>query len=123
GVPIYDQVDAFFDPGQFFKNSINMSQRSGNTNWFISFVNSREDGVVLGNGAYNQNDVRLNLDHTLRDDLRLSFSGYHMRSRRDVLYGDTFFDLINQAPDIDLARPDPDGTPYEFQGDPEGREE
>src|SRR5690606_11858004 len=39
------------------------------------------------------------------------------------LYGDTFFDLINQAPDVDLRTPDPDGTPYLFQGDPEGREE
>mgnify|MGYP003300218103 CR=1 FL=1 len=28
------------------------------------------------------------------------------------LYGDTFFDLINQAPDIDLLLPDPDGTPF-----------
>ncbi len=121
--PIYDQVDAFFDPGQFYKNSINIAQRSGNTNWYLSFANSREDGVVLDNGAYNQNDVRLNLDHALRDDLRISFSGYHMRSTRDVLYGDTFFDLINQAPDVNLAKPDPDGTPYQFQGDPEGREE
>ncbi|HLV26181.1 MAG TPA: SusC/RagA family TonB-linked outer membrane protein, partial [Gemmatimonadales bacterium] len=123
GVPTYDQVEEFFDPGQFFKNSINIAQRSGNTNWYLSFVNSKEDGVVLDNGAYNQNDVRLNLDHSLRDDLRISFSGYHMRSNRDVLYGDTFFDLINQAPDVNLRVPDPDGTPYLFQGDPEGREE
>ena len=39
------------------------------------------------------------------------------------MYGDTFFDLINQAPDIDLLLPDPDGTPYAFQLDAEGREE
>src|SRR5690606_2157278 len=123
GVPIYDQVESFFDPGQFFKNSINIAQKSGNTNWFLSFVNSREDGVVLDNGSYGQNDVRLNLDHALREDLKISFSGYHMRSDRDPLYGDTFFDLINQAPDVNLAEPDPDGTPYNFQGDPEGREE
>jgi TonB-linked SusC/RagA family outer membrane protein len=121
--PVYDQVDRFFDPGNFFKNSINFAQRSGRTNWFLSLVNSREDGVVLNSGAYNQNDIRLNLDHQLRDDFRFSFSGYHSRSRRQELYDDTFFDLINQAPDVDLRTPDPDGTPYLFQGDPEGREE
>ncbi len=121
--PTYDPVEQFFDPGQFYKNSFNIAQNSGNTNWFFSFVNSREDGVVLGNGAYEQNDFRINLDHRPTDKLTLSFSGYHMRSNRDGLYGDTFFDLINQAPDVNLAEPDPDGTPYNFQGDPEGREE
>jgi TonB-linked SusC/RagA family outer membrane protein len=121
--PVYDPVDQFFDPGQFFKNSINVAQNSGETNWFASFVDSREDGVVLGNGGYQQKDVRLNLDHRPTDKLTVSFSGYHMRSNRDGLGGETFFDLINQAPDIDLAQPDPDGTPYIYQADPEGREE
>jgi hypothetical protein len=121
--PVYDQVDRFFDPGQFFKNSINIAQNGERTNWFLSLVNSREDGVVLNSGAYQQNDVRLNLDHKPRENLSLSFSGYHSRSNRDQLYGDTFFDLINQAPDVDLRTPDPDGTPYAYQRDPEGREE
>ncbi|MCR4339273.1 MAG: SusC/RagA family TonB-linked outer membrane protein [Gemmatimonadaceae bacterium] len=121
--PVYDQVDRFFDPGNFTKNSINFAQNTGRTNWFLSLVNSKEDGVVLNSGAYNQNDVRLNLDHRLRENLRLSFSGYHSRSTRKELYGGAFFDLINQAPDVDLRTPDPDGTPYLYQGDPEGREE
>ncbi|MEJ7760331.1 MAG: SusC/RagA family TonB-linked outer membrane protein [Gemmatimonadaceae bacterium] len=122
--PIYDQVDRFFDPGQFFKNSVSISQNGGKTNWLLSLVNAREDGVVLNSGKYEQNNVRLNLDHRPIENLQLSFSGYHSRSDRQELYGDTFLDLINQAPDIDLRVPDPDGTPYIFQGDPnEGREE
>ena len=121
--PVYDQVERFFDPGQFSKNSFNVSQNSGRTNWFLSLVNSREDGVVLGSGQYNQNDARLNLDHIASGVLSISFSGYHSKSDRNELYGDTFFDLINQAPDVDLRQPDPDGTPFAFQLDPEGREE
>ncbi|HYD51400.1 MAG TPA: SusC/RagA family TonB-linked outer membrane protein, partial [Gemmatimonadaceae bacterium] len=121
--PVYDQVDRFFDPGQFYKNSVTLQQNTGRTNWLLSLVNSREDGVVLNSGKYDQNDVRLNLDHRPRDDMRISFSGYHSRSLRNELYDDTFFDLINQAPDVDLRVPDPDGTPFLFQGDPEGREE
>jgi TonB-linked SusC/RagA family outer membrane protein len=121
--PVYDQVERFFDPGQFSKNSFNVAQNSGRTNWFLSLVNTREDGVVLGSGEYNQNDARLNLDHIASGALSFSFSGYHSRSDRNELYGDTFFDLINQAPDIDLRQPDPDGTPFAFQLDPEGREE
>ena len=121
--PVYDQVDRFFDPGQFSKNSFNIAQNLGRTNWFLSLVNTREDGVVLGSGEYNQNDARLNLDHIANSMLSISFSGYHSRSDRNELYGDTFFDLINQAPDIDLLQPDPDGTPFAYQLDFEGREE
>ena len=122
--PVYDQVDRFFDPGQFYKNSITFAQNADRTNWLLSVVNTREDGVVLNSGAFKQNDIRLNLDHQLRPDLGFSFSGYHSRTNRQELYGDTFFDLINQAPDVDLRLPDPDGTPFIFQPDSaEAREE
>ncbi len=120
---VFDQVDRFFDPGNFARNSLNIAQNSGKTNWFFSFVSSAEDGVVLNSGKYEQNDFRLNLDHRPTDKLSFNFSAFHSRSERQNLYGDTFFDLINQAPDIDLRTPDPDGTPYAFQLDPEGREE
>ena len=121
--PIYDQVNRFFDPGQFLKNSVTVAQNTGKTNWLMALADTKEDGVVLNSGAYHQTNFRLNLDTRPRDDLRLSFSGYHNISKRKELYDDTFFDLINQAPDVDLLVPDPDGTPYIFQGDPEGREE
>ena len=119
----FNQVDRFFDPGNFARNSLNIAQNGGKTNWFFSFVNQREDGVVLNSGRYDQNDFRLNLDHRPRNDLSVSFSAYHSRSTRLNLYDDVFFDLINQAPDVDLRKPDPDGTPYIFQPDFEGREE
>ncbi len=119
----YDQVDRFFDPGNFYRNSLNIAQNGDKTNWFFSVVNQNEDGVVLNSGKYQQNDFRLNLDHRPRSDLSFSVSAFHSRSTRQNLYGDTFFDLINQAPDVDLRQPDPDGTPYIFQPDPEGREE
>lgn len=121
--PVYDQVDLFFDPGQFSKNSVNIAQNNARTNWFLSFVNSREDGVLLDRGRFTQNDIRLNLDHQPMDKLKIGFSGYHSRSNRQELFGDTFFDLINQAPDVNLLQKDPDGTPYIYQPDPEGREE
>ena len=122
--PVYDHVNRFFDPGQFAKNSINIAQNGLRTNWLLSLVNTREDGVVLNSGKYEQNNVRLNLDHRPIESLQLSFSGYHSRSDRNELYDDTFFDLINQAPDVDLLEPDADGTRYRYQGDPtEGREE
>ena len=119
----FNQVERFFDPGNFARNSLNISQNTGKTNWFFSYVNGREDGVVLNSGRYNQDDFRLNLDHRPRSNLSIGISAYHMRSSRQNVYDDTFFDLINQAPDVDLRQPDPDGTPYIYQPDFEGREE
>ena len=62
----FNQVERFFDPGNFAKNSINIAQNTAKTNWFFSYVNGREDGVVLNSGRYNQDDFRLNLDHRPR---------------------------------------------------------
>jgi TonB-linked SusC/RagA family outer membrane protein len=120
--PTYNQVDEFFNPSTTYKNTATVSQHTERTNWLLSFNSNRDGGVVLNSGTYNQNNIRLNLDHSLRDDLKLSFSGYHSRSDRRNLNTNTFFALINQAPDVNLRQPDPDGTPYIFQPDPEGRE-
>ena len=115
--PVYDQVDVFFHPGSYFTNSLTIAQKSGRTNWFVAAGQHRSTGVIDDNGWYRRYDVRLNLDHRLRNDLSLSLSGYYARSVRDELDGNTFFDLINIAPDVDLRQPDPDGTPFIFQPD------
>ena len=120
--PVYDHIDQFFDPGTFNQNSVSLSQNLESTNFLVSFANHRIDGVVMEHGGYTKNDLRFNLDHRLRSDLSVAVSGYHMRSDRELLpAGDvsgTFFQLIQQAPDLNLLEPDPDGTPYIFQPDP-----
>ena len=118
--PIYDHGDQFFDPGRFMTNSVTVAGRSENTNFFASFGNHQMAGVVLDHGGFDRNDLRLNLDHSLGANLRFSFSGFHMRSDRENLPEDTFFQLIQQAPDVNLLEPDPDGTPYIFDPDPQG---
>jgi TonB-linked SusC/RagA family outer membrane protein len=115
--PTFDQVDVFFHPGSYFTNSLTISEKTARTNWFASVGQHRSTGVIDDNGWFRRYDVRLNLDHRLRDDLTLSLSGYYARSVRDELDGNTFFDLINIAPDVDLRQPDPDGTPFIFQPD------
>lgn len=120
GTQVFDQVDAFFDPGSYYTNSITLSHRRGATNWYASFGQHRSEGVMDGHGWYRRYDARTNLDHQVRHDLSLSLSGAYSRSVRDELEGNSFFDLINIAPDVDLREPDPDGTPFAFQPDPVG---
>jgi len=118
--PLYDHVDQFFDPGTFANTSVTLARNSNTTNFLASFVNRKEAGVVLDHGGFDINSLRLNLDHRLGTTLEFRFSGFHSRSDRDELPGDTFFDLVQQAPDANLLQPDPDGSPYIWQPDPLG---
>jgi TonB-linked SusC/RagA family outer membrane protein len=116
----FDHVGQFFDPGRFATNSVTLARNTDDTNFFTSFSNQEVAGVVLDHGGYERQDLRINLDHRLGTNLQFSFSGSHMRSNRANLPGDTFFQLVQQAPDVDLLQPDPDGTRYVYQPDPEG---
>jgi len=113
----FDHIASFFDPGTFNTTTLSVSQNSGTTNFFASVAQEGVDGVVLGAGEYRRRDFRLNLDHRLGRTIQLSTSMYHMRSNKDELDDNTFFDLAQTAPDVDLTIPDPDGTPYNFQPD------
>jgi TonB-linked SusC/RagA family outer membrane protein len=118
--PTFDHIDQFFNPGSFMVNSVTLARSSEDTNFFTSFGNHQISGIVLDHGGYSRNDVRMNLDHSVRSNLRFSFSGYHMRSDRDLLPSDAFFQFLQQAPDVDLLMPDADGTRYVFEPDLQG---
>jgi TonB-linked SusC/RagA family outer membrane protein len=117
---LYDPVKLFFDPGKLITNSLTIAQNGERTNFLTTLEKQQQDGVMLGHGGSTRNDVRINLDHRPRSDLALSISSYYSRSDREELDGNTFFDLINQAPDMNLLARDPDGTKYVFQPDPAG---
>jgi hypothetical protein len=116
----FDHLDALFDPGDYMTNSVTLGYNSGTTSWLAVLGQHHTSGVVVGNDGYRRYDFRTNLDHQLRNDLNVSVSLFHMRGRQEDPGGDTFFDFIHQAPDINLLQPDPDGTPYVFQPDPSG---
>lgn len=115
-----DHIKAFYDPGNFAVTTLSLAQNSGTTNFFASVAQEGIDGVVLEAGEYRRRSFRLNLDHRLSRRVQLSTSVNHMRSRKNEIYGDAFFDLAQIAPDVDLTTPDEDGTPFNFQPDPLG---
>ncbi|HEV8497420.1 MAG TPA: SusC/RagA family TonB-linked outer membrane protein [Gemmatimonadaceae bacterium] len=118
--PIYNPVAEIFHPGDLMTNSLNIAQNGEKTNFLTTVSRQRQDGVLRDHGAYDRTDFRINLDHRPRDDVQFSVSGYHSRSNREELDGNLFFDLTATAPDVNLLQPDPDGTKYIFQPDPQG---
>ncbi len=114
----FDHLDLFFDPGYFYMNSISVSQRTANTNFFASVNNLRESGVVWHHDGFTRQTVRLNLDHQINQNLKFSMSGSYARSNRDDLEYYTFRALQFMSPEADLTEPNPDGEPYLIEPDP-----
>jgi TonB-linked SusC/RagA family outer membrane protein len=117
GVETYDQLGQFFNAGDFRTHSATISQNLASTNWMASLSNREEGGIILTNDGLTQNTFRLNLDHRLRDNFSLGFSGYHMRNDRDNLSGDPFWDLLMTPRDVNLLATDDEGNLL-FQPDP-----
>jgi TonB-linked SusC/RagA family outer membrane protein len=118
--PIYNPVKELFHPGGLTNNSLTIAQNGEKTNFLTTIAHNAQDGVLRDHGGYDRTDVRINLDHRPRDDFQFSISAYHSQSRREDLDGNTFFNLTATAPDVNLLQPDPDGTKYIFQPDPQG---
>jgi TonB-linked SusC/RagA family outer membrane protein len=104
--PLYDHIDRFFDPGQFYSGYVAAEGRTGTTNYRASFTHQTEAGVIDLNDGFKLNGFRLNLDHQVLDNLTASVSTYYARSEQEDIGGSPFFDLTFQAPFADLRARD-----------------
>jgi len=118
--PTYDHVAQFFHPGQFMGNSLSVGQNMENTNWQLSYNNYRDRGVFPDTRGFERNNVRLNLDHRFRDDFNVRVMMYHNRTFREELHSSPFDVLLQFRPDVNLALPNADGTPWRIRPDPTG---
>jgi TonB-linked SusC/RagA family outer membrane protein len=112
----YDMWDALVARGVFWTGYTSVGQRQGNTNFNVSFENTRNEGVIFGLGGYNRQNFRVNVDHQLRPNLDASFSTFYGRSgngRTEEGQNGPFFGLMFLQPDVNVkACCNPDGSPY-----------
>jgi TonB-linked SusC/RagA family outer membrane protein len=116
----FDPVRQFFSAGDFGQHSVTVAQNAGRTNFLATVSRQEAGGVIQQAGGYARNDVRINLDHRPRESLSLGLSSYYSRSARSDLDDDLFFDLVNMAPDVDIAVRDTAGN-LAFEPDPISR--
>ena len=112
----YDNIDRFYDPGNFYRNYISVAQNLEETNFMASFSNTDEAGVVPNIDGYNRKSVRLNIDHDVSSDLSVNVSGNYVTSTTDDVdvagMPNPFFGLLFQFPNQNLAADeDGDGLP------------
>jgi TonB-linked SusC/RagA family outer membrane protein len=107
--------ETFFDPGNTSTQHISVSRNAGDTNFNISFTNTREEGVVDGPvsaDGYQRRNYRLNLDHRPNDNWTISATGAYASSTNDDITrtdADPFFDLYFTQPLADLTARDDQG--------------
>src|SRR3989441_207919 len=116
--PVYDAQTALLTHGAFYTNYISIGQRRANTNYNVSFENTKQDGVLRLLNGYNRQNFRLNVDQQLAPRMDLSVGGFFGKSSNNQVAqgpGAPFFAVTFIEPYINLFAPNPDGTPYRAQ--------
>ena len=80
---LIDYEDEIYGEKGFITNtSVSVSGGSEKTSFFGSFTNNEEDGIVKRTGAKKQS-FRLNLDHNISDNVKLSLTGNYLSTSAD----------------------------------------
>ena len=109
----FDQLGQVFRPGNYMTNYASVGQRRGNSNFNVSFHNSRETGVLGLLDGFTRQNFRVNLDQALTEQLTFSAGAFYGRSASDE--GENsgiFFGLRFLEPDVDLLAPNADGSAF-----------
>ena len=80
---LIDYEDEIYGEKGFITNT-NLSVSGGNdrTSFFASFTTNEEDGIVKRTGA-DKKSIRLNVDHRITDNVKLSLTGNYINSGAD----------------------------------------
>src|SRR2546426_3389537 len=79
--PFYDQQARILTHGPFYTNYISIGQRRGNTNFNVSFQNTKQDGIIILLKGYSRQNFRVNVDQALTPRPGLSVGGVFRQSK------------------------------------------
>ncbi|MBS0012144.1 MAG: SusC/RagA family TonB-linked outer membrane protein [Bacteroidales bacterium] len=114
---VQDQLDLFYQPGNFSTNYVSVATNTGQTNFMASFEHAEQSGVVFKAEGYQRNNFRINVDHKFSEKFTFSTSNLVIKTFTDQGSMD-FFSLLQLQPDMDLLRKNPsDGSDYRLNVD------
>src|SRR6266516_2878139 len=112
---VYDHQGEAMTRGAFYTNYLSIGQRKGNTNYNLSFQNTKQEGIMVLLKGYSRQNVRINVDQVLTPRLDLSIGGFYGKSNNNEIVqgpGSPFFAVTFVEPDVNLFATNPDGSPY-----------
>ncbi|WP_436517359.1 SusC/RagA family TonB-linked outer membrane protein [Ekhidna sp. To15] len=113
---LFDQQDVTFPGRSFHNNYLSVGSTTEKTNFYGSFDNLRNEGLVPGQPAYTRQSVKANIGHQVSDKIDVTLSANYIGSKgtnpqeggqTGFIYG-----ALLSEPDIDLTAPNPDGQPF-----------
>jgi len=113
---IFDQQEIVFPGRNFNNNFISIGSTTEKTNFYASFDNLKNEGLVPGQLPYERQSIKVNVDHAISDRLDAGISAGYISSdgttpqeggQTGFIYG-----ALLAEPDIDLNAPNPDGQPF-----------
>lgn len=107
----FNQVDRFFETGQFMQNYISAAGRTGATNFHVSVSNMRDEGVMPGMEGFERTNLRVNVDQAIMEELQIQASAFYSNSEQGQFpesQGNPMFDLTRMPAGVDLLGPDPE---------------
>ena len=107
--PTFNNMKALMRPGLFTTTAAELSYNATGTNFLVSMNRYLERGALEGNDGYERGNIRVNLDHRVRDDFSFSVSAFHNRSINDIYSGDPFYSILQMPPTVDLTLKDANG--------------
>ena len=109
-----DLQSSMFTNGLSYTNYIGVGHRVNHTNLFISFENNADQGVVVETGGYKRQSFRVNIDHAISENVKISASNNYIITSNDKIPGGTsaFFNVLMMEPDVDLFAKNENGQDY-----------
>jgi TonB-dependent SusC/RagA subfamily outer membrane receptor len=107
--PLFSSTATMLPGGNFLTNNVTLEGNSASTNFTANYSQYSEQGIIRDNGGFRRQNVRVNLDHRVRDVLQLSSSASYAR-QRDQGWLISFRDLYRINPDVDITARNADGS-------------
>jgi TonB-linked SusC/RagA family outer membrane protein len=106
----YNQVERFFETGQFYQNYVSAEGRAGRTNFHVSLSNLNDKGVMPGMDGFDRTNLRVNVDQAMNEKVQIQASAFYSRSDQGQFpefQGNPLFDLTRMPAGVDLKGDDP----------------
>jgi TonB-linked SusC/RagA family outer membrane protein len=107
-----DPQNEIFKAGQFYTNYVSLSTSGKKTAFFTSFENNKNTGIVWNSKGSSRQNFRINVDHKITDNLKISTSTLITKNTVDKpgMSGSSspFFNVLLMNPDVNLNLKAPD---------------
>ena len=107
-----DPQNEIFKEGQTYTNYVSLATTGKKTAFFTSFENNYNSGIIWNSKGSSRQNFRINVDHKLTDDFKISTSTLITQNVIDKpgMGGENspFFSLLSMSPDVNLNLKSPD---------------